>query len=177
MNTLQKKKSRLFKLILILIAVLAVFVTIGNGFSKPQPLEAKHLKAELHSVIIEKTGTITNMNKKRISDIIISRSSAAWDVELFLQANKRPTMMLTKETMWQQTIDILDAMSELDKIEDVSFTWIYPVLNTQEQVEDTGVMSFRLDKTTRDQLVWENVEPSILQELVYDYKEHPFLTD
>ncbi|EMF47722.1 hypothetical protein B481_0730 [Planococcus halocryophilus Or1] len=117
------------------------------------------------------------MDKIRISNLVVSKNSGGWDVELSLNADKGFTMISTKQMMWQEAIKILAAVSEIDQLDEVSISWIYPVLNEQKDVEYKNVMSFTLDKATRDQLVWENLEPSILPDLVYDYEEHLILSE
>ena len=79
--------------------------------------------------------------------------------------------------MWQQAIAILASMSKLRELNDISISWVYPVAGPNDKITDQSVMSFKLDKTTRDQLIWKNVEPSLLPDIAFDYKEHPILNE
>lgn len=117
------------------------------------------------------------MDKNRIDGISVSRVSKGWDAELALNADKGFTMVSTKQAMWQQAIDLLDPLSDVSQLNDISISWIYPVEDSHNNVHDESVMSFRVDKATRDQLVWDNVEPSILPDIVFDYTEHPVLNE
>ncbi|ANU15357.1 hypothetical protein [Planococcus halocryophilus] len=159
------------------VAIAVIFIAIGGWLLKPESQEAKNLKNELYTIVNEQVGATSNMDKIRISNLVVSKNSGGWDVELSLNADKGFTMISTKQMMWQEAIKILAAVSEIDQLDEVSISWIYPVLNEQKDVEYKNVMSFTLDKATRDQLVWENLEPSILPDLVYDYEEHLILSE
>lgn len=157
--------------------VVVVSIATAGWLLKPESQEAKSLKADLQAVIIEQLGEKSNMDKKRIDGISVSRVSEGWDMELALNADKGFTMVSTKYTMLQQAIDVLDPLSDISQLNDISISWIYPVEDSHNDVNDESVMSFRVDKTTRNQLIWDNVEPSILPDIVFDYTEHPVLND
>lgn len=159
------------------VTIAVIFIAIGGWLLKPESQEAKNLKNELNIIVNEQVGAISNMDKTRVSNIVVSKSSGGWDVELSLNADKGFTMISTKKMMWQNAIKILAGASEIDQLNDISLSWIYPVLNEQKSVEDKSVMSFRVDKTTRDQLIWGNIEPSVLPDLVFNYEEHPILSE
>lgn len=175
MNKAQKTNMQRILVFLLLVAV-AVLILLTSTLFEKESLEAKQLKASLSSIIVEQIGTPTNLHTERISAIAISQRSDMLNAELFIHADKRESMLETKETMWQQSITLLAKLSEIERLDTLSVTWIYPVVNKQEQPKDTKVMSFTIDQATRDQLIWENVEPTILPNLVYDYKEHPILS-
>jgi len=170
----QKKQQRPgFRAWLIVAAV--VLVAIGGWLLKPQSQEEKSVQTDLEAVITRQLGEQSNMDKKRIDGISISRVPEGWNAELALNADKGFTMVSTQQTMWQQAIDILGPLSEIDQLNDISISWIYPVHDSGNSVKDESVMSFWVDKATRDQLIWDRVEPSILPDLVFDYKEHAVL--
>ncbi|TWT05274.1 hypothetical protein FQV26_12560 [Planococcus sp. CPCC 101016] len=157
---------------------LMIFLLMVSGWMlKPESQEAKNLKNDLQTVVIAQTGEKSNLNKKRIDDILVSRTFENWDVELVLNADKGFTIMSTKQMMWQQAIAILTPLSDSPQLNNISISWIYPVADGQNSVKDEQVMSFRLDKETRDQLIWANVEPVILPDITLDYKEHPVLNE
>ena len=171
----QKKKSGLsFAWRWFLILVIILLAAVG-WWLKPESEDAKNLTARLQTIVIEQTGEKSNMDKERIVDISVSQVSAAWNAELVLNADKGRTNISTKQFMWQQAIAILAPLSELPELNDVSISWVYPVVGPNDKVTDQSVMSFRLDKITRDQLIWENVEPSLLPDIALDYEEHSVL--
>ncbi|EGA90621.1 hypothetical protein GPDM_04649 [Planococcus donghaensis MPA1U2] len=159
------------------VTIAVIFIAIGGWLLKPESQEAKNLKDELTTIVNEQVGAISNMDKTRVSSIVVSKSSGGWDVELSLNADKGFTMISTKQLMWQNAIKILASASEIDQLHDISLSWVYPVINEQKSIEDKSVMSFTIDKDTRDQIVWGNLEPSVLPDLVYDYEEHPILSE
>lgn len=160
-----------------LAVAIVVSIAIGGWLLKPESQEAKSLKVDLQAIISEQLGETSNMDKNRIDGISVSRVSKGWDAELALNADKGFTMVSTKQAMWQQAIDLLDPLSDVSQLNDISISWIYPVEDSHNNVHDESVMSFRVDKATRDQLVWDNVEPSILPDIVFDYTEHPVLNE
>lgn len=169
-------KWRHFVFLSLIIAV--ILIIIGGSLLKPESPEAINLKDEITTIINEQAGATSNINHKaRVSDVVLSQDSSGWDVEISLNADKKFTMISTKQTMWQDSIHILAAASEINQLDDISLSWIYPVLNTKKDVEDKSVMSFTIDNATRDQLIWKNIEPSVLPDLVYDYQEHPVLSE
>ncbi|MGB6408766.1 MAG: hypothetical protein WBF39_14900 [Planococcus donghaensis] len=159
------------------VTIAVILIAIGGWLLKPESQEAKNLKNELNIIVNEKVGAISNMDKTRVSSIVVSKSSGGWDVELSLNADKGFTMISTKQLMRQNAIKILASASEIDQLHDISLSWVYPVINEQKSIEDKSVMSFTIDKDTRDQIVWGNLEPSVLPDLVYDYEEHPILSE
>lgn len=168
-------KWRHFVFLSLIIAV--ILIIIGGSLLKPESPEAINLKDEITTIINEQAGATSNVNRKaRVSDVVLSQDSSGWDVEISLNADKKFTMISTKQMMWQDSIYILAAVSEINQLDDISLSWIYPVLNAKKDVEDKSVMSFTIDNATRDQLIWKNIEPSILPDLVYDYQEHPVLS-
>lgn len=158
-----------------LIVAAVVLIAIGGWLLMPESQEEKSLQTDLQTVITRQLGEQSNMDKKRIDDISVSRVTEGWDAELALNADKGFTMVSTQQTMWQQAIDILGPLSEIDQLNDISISWIYPVHDSGNEVKDESVMSFWVDKATRDQLIWDRVEPSILPDIVFDYKEHAVL--
>ncbi|WP_394120129.1 hypothetical protein [Planococcus donghaensis] len=175
MTEADKKKLQRSASWMWLLAAFVVLIAIGGWLLKPESQEAKNLKSDLQAIITQQLGEKNNMDKKRIDGISVSRVSEGWNVELALNADKGFTMVSTKQAMWQQTIDVLDPLSDISQLNDVSILWIYPVEDSHNDVKDENVMSFRMDKATRDQLFWDNVEPSILPDIVFDYTEHPIL--
>lgn len=173
----QKKKSGLsFAWPWFLVVGIILLAAVG-WWLKPESEEAKNLTARLQTIVIEQTGEKNNMDKERIVDISVSQVSAGWNAELALNADKGFTNISTKQFMWQQAIAILASMSELRELNDISISWVYPVAGPNDKITDQSVMSFKLDKTTRDQLIWKNVEPSLLPDIAFDYKEHPILNE
>lgn len=168
-----KQQHSSFRAWLIVAAV--VLIAIGGWLLMPESQEEKSLQTDLQTVITRQLGEQSNMDKKRIDDISVSRVTEGWDAELALNADKGFTMVSTQQTMWQQAIDILGPLSEIDQLNDISISWIYPVHDSGNEVKDESVMSFWVDKATRDQLIWDRVEPSILPDIVFDYKEHAVL--
>ncbi|MGH2318423.1 hypothetical protein ACRC6Q_11665 [Planococcus sp. SE5232] len=152
-----------------------ILIAVSGWLLKSESQEAKSLKADLQAIITQQLGEKNNLDKKRIDGISVSRVSEGWNVELALNADKGFTMVSTKQAMWQQAIAILAPLSDISKLNDISISWIFPVEDSQNDVNDKSVMSFRMDKATRDQLIWGNVEPSILPDIVFDYTEHPVL--
>lgn len=175
MPGMQNKKLGRFSVWPWFIVATTIILIIGSWLLKLESSEAEKLKTELQAAIIEQIGKNSNMNKERIADISISRNLDGWNVEISLNADKGFTMVSTKLKMWQDAIAVLEPLSEINQLNDISFSWIYPVENSQNKLEDTHVMSFRVDKATRNQLIWDNVEPSILPDIVFDYQEHPVL--
>lgn len=175
-ETDKKKPQRSTGWMWLAVAVV-VSIAIGGWLLKPESQEAKSLKVDLQAIISEQLGETSNMDKNRIDGISVSRVSKGWDAELALNADKGFTMVSTKQAMWQQAIDLLDPLSDVSQLNDISISWIYPVEDSHNNVHDESVMSFRVDKATRDQLVWDNVEPSILPDIVFDYTEHPVLNE
>ena len=174
----QKKKYRFSTAWIWLTMVLAIFLVVAVArLMQPESQEAINLKADLQSTIVEQTGKKSNMSKDRVDDISVSRVPAGWNVELFLNADKGFTLISTQQIMWQQAIAILASLSENNQLNDISISWIYPVEGQNHEVRDESVMSFRLDKSTRNQLIWENVEPSLLPDIAFDYEEHPILNE
>lgn len=160
-----------------LIAAIVFFLAIGGWLLKPDSPEKTPLKIELQAIITDQIGQKSNMNKERVADISVSGSPGDWNAEIFLNADKGFTMISTKQRMWQDALAVLEAVSGLDQLNDISLSWIYPVSNSQNKIEDRNVMSFRFDRTTRDQLIWANVDPSILPDIAFDYQEHPILNN
>ncbi|WP_203340813.1 hypothetical protein [Planococcus beijingensis] len=177
MATIQKKKSRLFFAWLWFLAPVIILLVVGGWMLKPESEEAKNLTARLQTTVIEELGEKSNMDKERIAKITVSRVSAGWNAEITLNADKGFTMVSTKQSMWQQAIAILKPLSELQELNDISISWVYPVVGPNDRVTDQSVMSFRLDRTTRNQLIWENVEPSLLPDIAFDYKENSVLNE
>ncbi|WP_298825906.1 hypothetical protein [uncultured Planococcus sp.] len=175
MTEANKKKLQRSASWMWLLLAFIVLIAIGGWLLKPESQEAKNLKADLQAIITQQLGEKSNMDKKRIDGISVSRVSEGWNVELALNADKGFTMVSTKKAMWQQAIDILAPLSGISQLNDISISWIYPVKESQNDVKDESIMSFRMDKATRDQLIWDNVEPSILPDIVFDYTEHPVL--
>ncbi|WP_238323754.1 hypothetical protein [Planococcus donghaensis] len=159
------------------VAIAVIFIAIGGWLLTPESQEAKNLKNELNIIVNESVGAISNMDKTRVSSIVVSKTSGGWDVELSLNADKGFTMISTKQLMWENAIKVLESASEINQLHNISLSWIYPVLNEQKNIEDKSVMSFTIDQATRDQIVWENLEPSVLPDLVYDYVEHSLLNE
>ncbi|WP_154669126.1 hypothetical protein [Planococcus antarcticus] len=144
---------------------------------RPHSPDAESLKTELQMIVVDQIGKKSNMNKERVNDISASRGFDGWNVELALNADKGFTMISTRQQMWQHAITILELISKTNQLDDISISWIYPVKNNQNDVEDKSVMSFSLDKATRDQLIWANLDPSILPNMTLDYLEHPVLNN
>ncbi|MBT2569668.1 hypothetical protein J7I83_03525 [Planococcus sp. ISL-110] len=177
MTGMHKKTAQRSAVWLWLIVAAAVFLAASSWLWKAESPEAEILKTELQAIIIDQIGKKSNMNKERIADISVSRSLDGWNVKIYLNADKGFTTISTKQQMWQDALAVLEPLSEIKQLNDISLFWIYPVKNSQNKVEDKRAMSFRLDKATRDQLIWANVDPSILPDIVFDYKEHPTLNE
>lgn len=177
MATMQKKKSGLSFAWPWVLGLVIILLVVGGWMLKPQSEEAKNLTARLQTTVIEELGEKNNMDKERIVDISVSQVSSGWDAEFILNADKGFTTISTKQLMWQQAIAILAPLSEFGELNDISISWVYPVAGPNDKVTDQSVMSFRLDKVTRDQLIWENVEPSLLPDIAFDYKEHSVLDE
>lgn len=160
-----------------LLVAAVILLAIGGWLLKPQSPEMEVLKTQLKEVIITQTGEKNNMDIDRIKEISLSSRSEGWDAELTLNADNGVTMMSSKQTMWEHSIAILARLSAMDKLSDISISWIYPIKEGQKDVKDASIMSFRLDKETRDQLIWENLEPSILPDIALDYRQHPALNE
>ena len=175
MTEADKKKPQRSTIWMWLAVAFVVSIAIGGWLLKPVSQEEKSLQADLQTIITRQLGEKSNMDKKRIDSISVSRVSESWDVELALNADKGFTMVSTQQAMWQQSIDILGPLSEISQLNDISISWIYPVKDSSNDVKDENVMSFWMDKATRDQLIWDRVEPSILPDIVFDYKEHAVL--
>lgn len=153
----------------------AVLLVSGGWLLKTELPEADNLKTGIQAIIIDQLGEKTS--KERMADISLSRGLDGWNAKITLNADEEVAMDSTKQQIWQEAIDILEPLSGLDQLNDISLFWIIPVENSQNRLEDSSVMSFRLDKETRDQLIWSNVNPSILPDIAYDYQEHPVLNN
>ncbi|MDQ0428718.1 hypothetical protein QOZ98_001544 [Planomicrobium stackebrandtii] len=172
MTGMQKERPFRFAVWLWLLTT-AVLLASGSWLLKTELPEAENLKTEIQAITIDRLGEKNNMNKERIDDISISRGLIGWNVEISLNADKSFTMFSTKQQIWQDAIDILEPLSGFDQLNGISLSFILPVENSLHK----SVMSFRLDKATRDQLIWSNVDPSILPDITYDYQEHPVLNN
>lgn len=177
MTEIHKKKPKRVAVSLWLIVTAAVILAISGWLWRVESSESESLKAELQNIIIDQIGQKSNMNKERVADVSLSRGLAGWNVEIYLNADKGFTTISTKQQMWQDAIAILEPLSEINQLDDISLFWMYPVNNNQNKVVDENVMSFRLDKATRDQLIWANVDPSILPDITVDYQEDPVLNN
>ena len=173
----QKKRQGLSTVWPWLMVLAIVLLAAVTWLLQPESQEATNLIAELQATIIEQTGEKNNMGKDRIDDISVSQVPEGWNVELALNADKGFTLISTKQIMWQQAIAILTPLSKISQLNDISISWIYPVEGRNHEVSDESIMSFKLNKTTRDQLIWENVEPSLLPNIAFDYEEHPILNE
>lgn len=160
----------------LLVAAVILFA-IGGWLLKPESPEMESLKTQLQEIIIDQTGEKNNMGTERIKEISLSSRSEGWEAELVLNADKGFAMISSKQTMWEHAIAILARLSAMDQLNDISISWIYPIEERQDDVKEISVMSFRFDKETRDQLIWENLEPSVLPDIALDYRQHPILNE
>lgn len=177
MTEIQKKKPWKSPFWQLLLVTAIVFLAVSGWLLKPGSPEEESLKTQLQEAIIEQIGKKSNMDKDRIVDISVSPRSEGWDVELVLNADKGFTMISTKQKMWEHAVAILAPLSEIRQLNDISISWIYPVKEGHADVKEANVMSFRLDKETRNQLIWENLEPSILPDIALDYRQHSALNE
>ncbi|AQU78577.1 hypothetical protein [Planococcus faecalis] len=175
MTKIHKQKFWRFAALPWLLLTIAALLATGGWLLKADSQDATNVKNALQEISIDQTGATSNMNKKRISNLSVSHSSTGWNVEISINADKELTVISTKQKMLTQTIAILDSLPEIDQLEDMSFSWLYPIVNEQNEVDYQSVLSFRLDKKTREQLIWDNVTPSILPDLVIDYEERLLL--
>lgn len=155
----------------------ALFFVAGGWLLKTELPEAESLKTEIQAITFDQLGRKSNINKERIADISVARGLVGWNVEISLNADKSFPMISTKQKMWQDAIDILEPLSNISQLNDISLSWILPVETSLSTIEDNSVMSFRIDRSTRDQLIWSNIDPPILQDITFDYQEHPILNN
>lgn len=167
MAGMQKKRKPLFALWLL---AAIVFLTAGGWLLITELPETKRLETQIQTVVSEQLGGESNTHNEHIADISVSRGLQGWNVAIVLNIDKEVQTNPAKIKLWQDALIILEPLSEINQLNNISLSWIF-------SAENISAMSFRLDKETRDQLIWENVDPSILPDITLDYQEHSLLNN
>ena len=160
-----------------LLVTAVILLAIGGWFLKLESPEMESLKTQLQETITDQTGKKSNMDKERIEEISLFSTSEGWNAKLVLNADKGFTMISTKQIMWEHAIAMLTHLSAMDQLNDIFIFWLYPIKEGPDDGKEISVMSFRVEKETRDQLIWENLEPSVLPDIALDYTQHPLLNE
>lgn len=148
----------------------------------PKKEEAKPaaIEDEVVGIIHNKLGEKSSFKKDRIVESKVFLSEGVPDgtknIILALNADESATNNMTKKKMWIDSIKIIEPLSELQGVENISIEWMYPFTDQYGNEEDSRIMLLHLDKDTLDKIKWDNFDKENLQNVAGEYFEHPALS-
>lgn len=142
--------------------------------TEPKEKEKKEVKEQslaekTESAIVDVIKAKTNMKEKRI----VSIEGDANLLKITLNADENLSTKLTKEGMWIDTVDALEALHSIDEIKKVGIIWKFPMVDTYGNTESLEVMRIFVDRETLDRINYENFNFQKIPDIAYNYYLHP----
>lgn len=137
------------------------------------PKEPADLESQARSIVHEEIGEKNNMDKERIADLTVTELVEGSNVVIDLNASENLTNGMTRTGILMNSVEILEPLSKVGGIANIKLVWLLPLVDQYGNEEDGRVLSFVIDKETRDKINWENFDQENLATVTADYFEHP----
>ena len=144
-------------------------VTTEPKDKQEKEVKEQSLTEKTESAIIEAIKAKTNMKEKRI----VSIEGDANLLKVTLNADENFSAKSTKEGMWIDTVDALEAVHSIDEITKVGIIWKFPMVDTYGNTESSEVMRIFVDRETLDKINYENFNYQKIPDIAYNYFMHP----
>lgn len=135
-------------------------------------------KEQIEKIIIDNIDAKTNMDKDRIVSIEDMSEATDWSyVLLTLNGSENFTNELTKSTLWSDSTDIIEPISEMEGVEKIVLRWQLPLTDASGNTKDIQAMIINLEREQLDEINWDNFNGENFVEVSKEYSEHPVLKE
>lgn len=169
MNKWTKKKALIilpiFTIVILLILVLAVQDEKGNHMNDEN---------ELEKIITKKIGKDNGSKKPRIVEMKEVELPTGHNIVLTLNAKENYSR--AKEMMWEDTSNLMEALSSIEGTENILIEWLFPLQDQYGNEEDKRVMLINMSKKTRGTVKWDSFDFTKFLLIADEYFEHPALS-
>lgn len=142
--------------------------------TEPKDKEEKEVKEQslaekTESAIVDAIKAKTNMKEKRI----VSIEGDANLLKVTMNADESLSTKSTKESMWIDTADALEAVHSIEEIKQIAIIWKFPMVDTYGNTESLEVMRIFVNRETLDKINYENFNYQKIPDIAFNYYMHP----
>lgn len=136
---------------------------------KEEEVKEQSLAEKTEIAIVDAIKAKTNMKEKRI----VSIEGDANLLKVTMNADESLSTKSTKESMWIDTADALEAVHSIEEIKQIAIIWKFPMVDTYGNTESLEVMRIFVNRETLDKINYENFNYQKVPDIAFNYYMHP----
>lgn len=112
------------------------------------------------------------IDEERLNEVTITPEGENFVVKVSAEASDNFTKNMIKGGMHIQSLDIVEKLKELPEVQDVYFSWLFPLQDAYGNSSMDEVMYYWFDRETIDKINFDNFSRGNLPNVTNDYFEH-----